>query len=197
VVASDASRTPSGALDTLVLSLDREASFRGALGEVQALWGPDPLERTTLRTHMDQVRRLDLPVILEMFHPARRNTCYLALLRLEGGQAVVTSGTGAPLRVSVAELDRLWTRQALFLWRDFDALATSGGSARASAWARDTLTRMGYLGGGTDLAGAVARFQRDAELAADGVIGARTIMTLYSMGRYQRPRLQEGRGATS
>jgi murein L,D-transpeptidase YcbB/YkuD len=91
----------------------------------------------------------------------------------------------------------LWTRQALFLWRDFDALATAGDSSRATVWARDTLTRMGYLRGEGDLATAVARFQRDAELAADGVIGMRTIMTLYSMGPYQRPRLREARGATS
>ena len=41
--------------------------------------------------------------------------------------------------------------------------------ARTEAWARDNLSRMGYLRGDPDLAGAVARFQRDAELAADGV----------------------------
>jgi murein L,D-transpeptidase YcbB/YkuD len=51
---------------------------------------------------------------------------------------------------------------------------------------------MGYLRGEPDLAGAVARFQRDAELAADGVIGARTLMTLYSRAQYPRPRLGGG-----
>ena len=45
------------------------------------------LERTALRTHMDQVRRLDLPAVLEMFHPGRADTCYLALLRIEGDHA--------------------------------------------------------------------------------------------------------------
>jgi putative peptidoglycan binding protein len=164
---------------------------------VQALWGGEALERTELRTHLDQVRRLDLPVVLEMFHPARRDTCYLALVRIEGDEALVSAGSAAPLRVPLRELDRLWTRQALFLWRDFDALAQGGDSARTTAWTRDSLARLGYRDLDVDLAGAVSRFQRDAELAADGVIGSRTIMALYSRGGYPRPRLREPRGATS
>jgi general secretion pathway protein A len=190
--------TPAGpTLEPVVLSLDHESSLRGAVGEVQALWGRGNLERTPLRTHMDQVRRLDLPVVLELFHPARRDTCYVALIRIEGEEALVSAGAGGPLRVPLRDLDRLWTRQALFLWRDFDALAQTADTARTTAWARESLARLGYLGLDLDLAGAVSRFQRDSELAADGVIGSRTIMTLYSLGSYRRPRLQEPRGATS
>jgi general secretion pathway protein A len=184
-----AAGTAQGTLEPVLLSLPHDASLQKALGEVQALWRTAPLERTMLRTHLDQVRRLDLPVVLEMFHPGRRDTCYLALLRLEGDQAVVSTGSGAPIRVRVADLDRLWTRQALFLWKDFDALAEATDPGRTEAWARDALGRLGYIGRDVDLAGAVARFQRDAELAADGVIGSRTLMTLYSLGRYPRPRL--------
>jgi hypothetical protein len=160
-----------------------------ALGEVKALWGADPLERTALRTHMDQVRRLDLPAVLEMFHPGRSDTCYLALLKIDGGEATVSTGSGAPLRVPLAEVDRLWTRQAVFLWRDHDALA-AGDPARTERWARDALARIGYAE--ADLAGAVARFQRDADLAPDGVIGQRTLMTLYSRTPHPRPRLGGG-----
>lgn len=189
---------PAGpTLEPVVLSLDHGDSLRGAVGEVQALWGGGDLERTPLRTHMDQVRRLDLPVVLELFHPARRDTCYVALMRIEGDEALVSAGAGGPLRVPLRDLDRLWTRQALFLWRDFDALAQTADTARTTAWARESLARLGYLGLDLDLSGAVSRFQRDSELAADGVIGSRTIMTLYSLGSYRRPRLLESRGATS
>jgi len=183
---------PSSPLAPVVATLPRSASYDAALGQVRALWGGDALERTVLRTHMDQVRRLDLPAVLEMFHPGRTDTCYLALLRIEGDHAIVSTGTGAPLRVPLAEVDRLWTRQAVFLWKDFDALSGGADPGRTEAWARDNLSRMGYLRGNPDLAGAVARFQRDAELAADGVIGARTLMTLYSRAQYPRPRLQGG-----
>jgi len=187
--------TPPAAASPLapwLLALERDASRRAAEFEVTALWGGRALERTTLRTHLDQVRRLDLPVVLEMFHPGRTDTCFVALLRLSDGQALLARGPGATLQVSEAELDRLWTRQATFLWRDFDALGTPPDADRAAAWTRSSLGRLGYLADGADLSSAVARFQRDAELSADGVIGERTLMTLYSRGPYARPRLLEG-----
>ena len=180
-------------LEPLVLSLDRDASWRTAEGAVQSLWGGvAALERTNLRTHLDQVRLLNLPVILEMFHPARRDTCFVALVRLENGQAMIAQGSGALLPVSEQELDRLWTRQAVFLWRDFDSLGTRADSVRAAAWTAETLSRLGYVGADRDLTQAIARFQRDANLTADGLIGARTLMTLYCRGSYPRPRLSGG-----
>ena len=102
---------------------------------------------------------------------------------------MVSSGSGAPLRVPVAELDRLWTREAVFLWKNFDALAPDRDPARTASWARVSLTRLGYAPDSTSLSDSISRFQRDAELAADGVIGARTLMALYSLGPYTRPRL--------
>ena len=96
------------------------------------------------------------------------------------------------LRASLSEVDRLWTRQALFLWRDFDSLGVPGDPARTGVWARQKLFHLGYPGGEANLAGAVTRFQQDQELAADGVIGSRTLMTLYSLVPYARPRLQSG-----
>jgi general secretion pathway protein A len=178
----------SEALVPVVLALPHEGSLPESVARIQALWGPPALERTTLRTNLDQVRRLDLPVVMEMFHPARPDTCYVALLKIEGADALVATGAGPPLRVPLADVDRLWTRQAVFLWRDFDALASTTDPLRTEAWARDRLSRLGYLQD-ADLTGAVSRFQRDAFLAADGRIGARTLMTLYSRGSYPRPRL--------
>ena len=70
-------------------------------------------------------------------------------------------------------------------------------TSQAMPEARESLARLGYLGLDLDLPGAVSRFQRDSELATDGVIGSRTIMTLYSLGNYRRPRLRAARGATS
>jgi general secretion pathway protein A len=177
-------------LEPMVLALGRDASLEDAYRAVQALWGQAPLERTALRTDLGQVRKLDLPAVLEMFHPTRHDTCYVALLRLEGDQAVIAGAAGEPLRVPVAELDRWWTRQAIFLWRDYD-LAQSD-PTRTAAWAREALGRLGYLGQDPDLPGAVARFQRDAQLAADGVVGNRTVMSLYTRGPYPRPSLSGG-----
>src|SRR5206468_10080472 len=166
--ANPPAASASSLLSPVLLALDRGRSFDAAVGRVQALWGPDALERTTLRTHMEQVRRLNLPVVLEMFHPARRDTCCIALLRLDGDQAEIAAD-GTPMRVPLAEVDRLWTRQAIFLWRDFDALTPAGDPLRTNEWVRQALARLGYHAEEPDLALAVARFQQDTDLAADGV----------------------------
>jgi hypothetical protein len=191
---SHAGASPSPArLGALLLALPHDASLERATAEVQSLWGSEPLERTTLRTHMDQVRSLDIPVVLEMFHPARRDTCYLALLRIEGAEALLGGGTEGPLRVPLSDVDRLWTRQAVFLWRDHDAVAHAAESERAIAWVRQALARLGYLGADGDVAAAVARFQQHADLVPDGVAGSRTLLALYAALDYKRPRLAGSR----
>jgi murein L,D-transpeptidase YcbB/YkuD len=57
---------------------------------------------------------------------------------------------------------------------------------------RQALARLGYPAQEPDLSLTVARFQQHADLAADGVIGARTLMALYSRSQYPRPRLTGG-----
>ncbi len=176
-------------LASLLLSLSRDASLESALGSVQSLWGKGALERTALRTHLEQVRRLDLPVVLEMFHPARRDTCYLALVRIQGEDGVLADGQGGTRTLPLPEIDRLWTRQALFLWRDFEAVGGGRDTARSATFVRASLERLGYEAAGAKLSPAVERFQADTELTVDGVIGRRTLMALYSLGLYTRPRL--------
>ncbi|MEO8361850.1 MAG: AAA family ATPase [Vicinamibacteria bacterium] len=176
-------------LAPLLLRLQRDASLESAVGAVQARWGPDvALERTPLRTYLDQIRRLDLPVVLEMFHPNKRDTCFLALLQLSGQEAVVSTEAG-PVSVSFSDIDKMWTRHAVFLWRDFDGVAGAKGAA-IEPWARTALNRAGYTE--PDLTKAVGMFQRKVELAPDGVVGIRTLIALYSVGDYQRPRLRTG-----
>jgi general secretion pathway protein A len=174
-------------LEAMVMDADRLSSFRTALGRVESLWGASNLERTTLRTSVDQIRQLDMPAVLEMFHPARRDTCFLALLGLSEGEALVAMGDGAALKVPVTQLDQLWTRQAVFPWRDVQNL--QGDKRRAEAWAGETLGRLGYARGAS-LGAALAEFQRDSQLVADGMIGSRTLMMLYSRGAESRPRLK-------
>jgi general secretion pathway protein A len=176
-------------LEAGVLRSDRLASFRQALARVEGLWGGRHLQRTSLRTNLEQLRRLDLPAVLETFHPGRRDTCFVALLGLEGDTAVVAIGADAPLRVPAAQLDQLWTRESILLWRDAERL--TGDRRRTEAWVRDALLQLGYARG-PDLGVALEEFQRDSQLIADGVAGSRTLMTLYSRGSDPRPRLKTG-----
>jgi general secretion pathway protein A len=171
--------SPAGSLDT-------------ALEQIRSLWGPGPLEEVAFRAHLNQLRRLDLPVVLEMFHPLRRDTTHLALLQLDGDIALVSTATGTRLSIPLAELDRHWTRVARAAWRDFDGVLRNPDPAWTHSWISATLARRGYAIGPAGLAETVARFQAERDLAPDGIVGRRTLMTLYSSGDYPRPRLARG-----
>ena len=175
-------------LQRLLPALSREDSLAAATGAVEERWGPGPLTRTSLRAGLDLLRRLDLPVVLEVFHSSRPDTCYIALLGLNGSSADVVVG-GERHRVSWAEVDEHWTRQAVVLWRDFDGVA-AGSPTAPDGWIRERLQELGYKE--ADLGAGIGRFQREMGLVPDGVPGARTVMTLYTRGSHPRPRLAGG-----
>jgi hypothetical protein len=149
------------------------------------------LARASVRTHLDQLRRLDLPAVLEMFHPSRRDTCFLALLRLDGASALVAVGQEPEMTVPTAQLDALWTRNAVLTWPEAEDLR--GDRVRRTAWARETLGHLGF--GDADLQAAVSRFQADTGLVPDGLLGPRTRMALFALSPGPRPRLSGNRGA--
>jgi len=178
-------------LEDRIRSVPRNASFAAALTRIEAVWRQPVFARATLRTHLDQLRRLDIPAVLEMFHPSRRDTCFLALLRLEGGSAVVVVGHEPEMTVPAAQVDALWTRNAVLVWPEADDL--QGDGARRTAWAREALGRLGF--DDADLQTAVSRFQADAGLVPDGLLGPRTRAALFALSPGPRPRLSGNRGA--
>ena len=188
--ATAATATPappplSQRLDEILRTVPRDASFASASARVEAAWGRGPLSRTTLRTHLDQLRTLDLPAVLEMFHPSRRDTCFVALLRLDPRTAVVAAGADSGIEAPLSQVDALWTRDAVVWWPEPREVA--GGGAPGEAWVRRALAGLGY--GEPDLAAAVSRFQRAAGLVPDGVPGSRTRMALFALSPGARPRI--------
>ena len=182
---------PSERLETLLRTLPRDDSFRAAVRSVESTWGGSDLERTTLRAHLPQLRRLGLPAVLEMFHPSRRDTCFLALLGLEDGTATVSIGADGPTEVPVSQVDALWTREAVVPWPE--ARDLPAGPAGQVAWTRNTLRGLGYEA--DDPGAAVARFQHDAGLVPDGVAGPRTRLALFALSATEGPRLDASGGA--
>jgi general secretion pathway protein A len=174
---------PRTRLDELVLALPHDASLELALGELGGLWGGGALDKATLRTHIDQVRRLNLPCVLEMFHPTRKETSFLALVGLDERRGYVAVVDHPPIPIRLEELDRLWTRQAIFLY--------PRPSPSPDGWARLALTGLGYSE--EPLASAVSRFQKEFELEDDGILGSRTLLALASQASLSHPRLSEGR----
>ena len=140
-------------------------------------------------THLSQVQRLNLPVVLEMAHPARREPCFVALLRLAGDEALVSADL-AELAVSLSEIERYWTKRALFPWPTASPLATAASPNERQAVARAALVRLGY--DASDPARALLRFQNETDLVPDGTIGPRTLLALYALSERNRPALVRG-----
>ncbi len=187
---SRSSPTPQARLAPLLLALDREGSREVALRALRAAWGSgeSTLTLTPIESHVDQLRLLDIPLLLEMAHPARRDTCYVGLLGLRGEEATLAPatpsvpGSATDLTTSVAELERFWTRRAIVPWMEDERLATDVGLSAA-------LSRVGQPIQDGDLEGAVTRFQRQVDLVADGEVGPRTLLALYCLTPHERPRL--------
>jgi general secretion pathway protein A len=169
----------SASLDALLQTIPRQDSFAAAVARVQLAWGQRALSRTTLRTHLEQLRSLGLPAVLEMFHPSRPDTCFVTLLRLDERAAVVAAG-GVDIEAPLPQIDALWTRDAVLFWPEPPA-------AQRDAWAKQALSALGYHE--PDLAAAVSRFQRAADLVPDGLLGSRTRMALFARSPGDRPRL--------
>ena len=171
----------SASLDELVRTLPREASFASAAARVQAAWGATRLARATLRTQLDQLRAFDLPAVVELSHPSRRDTCFAALLRLDERSAGVAIGSEPEFEVPLSQLDGLWTQDAVVWWPE---------NAAATLDPVRTLSGLGFAQ--PDLAAAVASFQQQASLVADGQLGPRTRMALFARSAQDRPRLSRG-----
>jgi hypothetical protein len=165
-----------------VRELPREASFNAAAARVQSLWGHRTLARAALRTQLEQLRAFGLPAALELAHPARRDTCFAALVGLDERAAVVAIGDEAGLEVPLEQLDGLWTQDAVVWWPE-----SEGAGSDPSAAARQALAGLGFAE--PDLSSALSRFQEHASLVADGRLGPRTRMALFALSPHEGPRL--------
>jgi hypothetical protein len=175
----------SARLDETLRTLPREASFAAAAGRIAYAWGRGVLSRATLRTHLEQLRALDLPAALEMFHPSRRDTCFVALLRLDDRVALIAAGEEPEVEAPLGQIEALWTKDAVVWWPEpAETGADPGGQ---DAWARRALAGLGHAD--PDLRAAVSGFQEEAGLVADGLLGPRTRMALFALSPGARPRL--------
>jgi general secretion pathway protein A len=172
------------------LSPDSKMSSADALRAVEALWSVHPLSVTDLTTHLDQLRRLDLPAVLEMAQPTQRRATFLALVALSGENAVVTAGSGRELTVPVQEVERHWTRRALIPWPAGSLLKAGADPQQRAQEARSALTRLAY--DVSDLDRAIRRFQIETDLVSDGTIGPRTLLAMYALSEHDRPALHRG-----
>jgi general secretion pathway protein A len=177
----------SAAFDAFLRTGNTQVSYAQANGRVARAWGEAgaTLAQAPLRTHLDQLRAIDLPAALEVFHPSRPGTGWVALLGLGRGSARVFIGPGHEEVVPVSQLEAFWTRNAVVSWPEDPAVVARPG--RLDAWARERLAARGYAD--ASLADSVRRFQEAAGLVSDGLLGPRTRMALFALSATDHPSL--------
>ena len=198
--------------------LSAQASAADALGGVLASWGYDqpvsgevdperyseavsaiaPLSVLTVRGSARMLSSLDLPAVLEL-EPRIGERRYVALLGLdESGAAQVRAG-GEAFELSRAELVRIWTGRAFYLWTNFESLPAlvPGMKGGAIRWLQARLAELGYLrpGDATEefdelTSTAVRAFQRANGLETSDRLGPETLLALYQALVYTTPRIR-------
>jgi general secretion pathway protein A len=163
-----------------------------------------PLKLLVRRSPLDQIAKLNLPVILEL-EPEDNQFRYVTLQRLDSdGTAVISAGD----RIFVLNgegLYRFWGGRAFFLWMNYQGMPAvqPGETSTAVRWVQDRLTQLGYLRPG-DPSGEFDEITEDAlralqmkfNLEPTGLVNGETLIALYEALGYGGPKLLEsGNGA--
>ncbi|HTU02024.1 MAG TPA: AAA family ATPase [Candidatus Sulfotelmatobacter sp.] len=192
---------PGPGLAEILSGSDVTLERRAAVASVYGRWGmqytgsgagceageKDDLHCVPMAGSWNKLRRLDLPVVLELAPPtgARRAA---ALVALRGESATLEIG-GHEHRLPVAEIERLWDGSFLLLWKPPLAgarLMAAGARGQDVAWLRK---RLGEIEGkevqsaqpdlfDQELRRHVLAFQRSRSLVADGIVGGETLLHL-------------------
>jgi len=156
------------------------------------------------RANLDQLRRLDMPVLLEV-EPTPGQLRYIALLGLSRRGATTLSAGGQLFVVSPDALNKFWAGRTFFLWTNYESLPvmTSGMSGSAVRWVQARLTDLGYLKPGDPsgqyddgTAQAIRAFQASYSLVETGEVGPETMIALYQALGYRAPKLTGSDGTS-
>jgi general secretion pathway protein A len=147
--------------------------------------------------------RIDYPAALELSLPGIPGKRFVSLVGMEEERLLIDPPIAGRSSLSFSEIEKYWSGQALFLWRDFLNLlksASPGSKGDQIKQLQGLLKEAGTynkpLTGvyNADTLSAVKEFQSSTGIEQDGIVGGQTLMLLYrSVDRFQVPRLRAGR----
>ena len=195
-LSKDLSRRAASAelLSRWDIHLGGGVSALSVLEDMPALAERAGLQYSRIDTTLDQLRAVNVPVVLELFHPSRKDTLFATLTELDGGWAIVHFAPGDSFRVPITALTNYWTGGARTFWRDYESLHAADESTRLE-WARERLEEIGLLeNDSTDkqFDQALGELQKRILVEPNGELGEETRLALYSLsGGYRVPHLSQ------
>ncbi len=219
---SEVSAAPAAPPEEVSLRDELHANSPGAtaaraLDEVLSVWGYEAIgaadllpedyaaalgDRTPFlvldtESSFDQVRELDLPVVLEL-ETSPGNLRYVALVGSDpDGTALLRSG-GRTYGVTREDLERHWTGRVIYLWANLEALPPlePGATGPQVRWLQERLVDLDFFSPvavtgiyDADTRAALERFQTDHGIAGGGSVGPATLTAIYEALEYGAPGL--------
>lgn len=224
-VAADALLRTDSTLGNDPSRLTERDSARQAFDVIAGLWGSassasepgkaglagflamarkSDLQVASVRTNIDFLYFLDVPVILEVNIPGTAGKRYLVLTGRGRQTAVVQPPIKGKSLLTRKELDSLWNGRCYFVWknvRKIPFLPSPDAQRREVLLVQQMLAKAGYPKAGESgifdgaTVSALKEFQKARGLAADGKLGIQTLLLLYRHGgSFSVPRLEKRRG---
>jgi len=190
----------AGALEALLASWGYDRKIDGELDPErypEAVTAIAPLSVFATRANPQMLASLDLPAVLEVATQGGERR-YVALVGLNEAGFARVGLAGEQVDLERAELERIWTGRAFYLWTNFESLPVLSAGMKGSSvrWLQDRLGELGYLHAGDPTeefdprtATAVRDFQRANGIEASGQVGPETLIALYQALDYTTPRL--------
>jgi general secretion pathway protein A len=147
--------------------------------------------------------RIDYPAALELSLPGIPGKRFISLVGMEDEQLLIDPPIAGRRSLTFSEIEKYWSGQALFLWKDSlnllksasqeskgDRIKQLQGLLKEAGVYNKPLTGV-Y---NADTLSAVKEFQASRGIEQDGIVGGQTLMLLYrSIDRFQVPKLTAGR----
>jgi len=147
--------------------------------------------------------RIDYPAALELTLPGVPGKRFVSLVGMEGEQFLIDPPIEERKSLSFSEVEKYWSGQALFLWKDSLNLIRNVSPGSRGDRVREVQGLLKEAGNydkpltgiyNADTLSAVKEFQASRGIQQDGIVGGQTLMVLYrSIDRFQAPRLTKGR----
>ncbi|KAF0221156.1 MAG: proteinral secretion pathway protein [Geobacteraceae bacterium] len=183
----------------------KKYNSRNPLRELEQSATKRGLRLTVFNGSFEDLRRTDVPAVLEFSLPGLAGRRYLALTGVGNGRVFIAPPLKGHNFLTSAELESFWSGRAYLLWKNplnIPSLAVPGTKGEGVNRLQQLLNGVGVYKGpmsgvfDRETIAAIKNFQAMRGIAADGRVGTQTLLLLYRAGnRFSFPGLEQKKGS--